>query len=87
MYVQDRLAQYADQLVSLLNQPATLMYLCGLKGMEYGIYPWLYGIESNLVKLPDGLSIQDIQDLPRSSKEWPRIERARDKGRLFKETY
>ena len=87
MYVQDRLAQYADQLVSLLNQPTTLMYLCGLKGMEYGIYPWLYGIESNLVKLPDGLSIQDIQDLPRSSKEWPRIERARDRDRLFKETY
>jgi len=87
MYVQDRLAQYADQLVSLLNQPTTLMYLCGLKGMEYGIYPWLYSIGSNLVNLPDGLSIQDIQDLPRSSKEWPRIERARDKDRLFKETY
>ena len=87
MYVQDRLIEYSDQLLPLLSQKTTLMYLCGLKGMEFGIYPWLYRINSNLVNLPKGMSDQDIQSLPASAKEWSQVERARDKDRLFKETY
>ena len=87
MYVQDRLMEQADQLLPLLSHPTTLMYLCGLKGMEFGIYPWLYSTKSNLVNLPEGMSVQDIQNLPASAKEWSQIERARDKDRLFKETY
>ena len=87
MYVQDRLIEYSEQLLPLLSQQTTLMYLCGLKGMEFGIYPWLYRINSNLVNLPKGMSDQDIQSLPTSAKEWSQIERARDKDRLFKETY
>jgi hypothetical protein len=63
------------------------MYLCGLKGMEYGIYPWLYRIKSNLVSLPDDITLDQIENLPRNARDWTRIERARDKNRLLKETY
>jgi hypothetical protein len=55
--------------------------------MEYGIYPWLYRIGSNLVSLPDGLTVADIEGLSRDAPEWSKIERARDRKRLFKETY
>ena len=87
MYVQDRLEENQDGLIPLIEQPDTLFYMCGLKGMEYGIYPWLYRIGSNLVNLPDGLTVVDIEGLSRDAPEWSKIERARDRGRLFKETY
>jgi ferredoxin--NADP+ reductase len=87
MYVQDRLEEHQDGLAPLLEQPDTLFYMCGLKGMEYGIYPWVYRIGSNLVSLPDDLTVADIEGLSRDAPEWSKIERARDRKRLFKETY
>jgi len=87
LYVQHRLEENAERLVPLLQQQETLLYICGLKGMEYGVYPWLYRVGSNLVSLPAGLTVEDIQRLPRDAPEWSKIERARDKERLFKETY
>jgi ferredoxin--NADP+ reductase len=87
LYVQDRLEEHQDTLVPLLEKPDTLFYMCGLKGMEYGIYPWLYRIGSNLVNLPEGLTVEDIQRLPRDAPEWTKIERVRDRKRLLKETY
>ena len=87
LYVQDCLEVHQDILAPMLERPDALFYLCGLKGMEYGIYPWLYRIGSNLVNLPEGLTAADIQQLPRDAPEWSKIERLRDKKRLLKETY
>jgi ferredoxin--NADP+ reductase len=37
MYIQDRVAENADELWNLVQQPKTHVYICGLKGMEGGI--------------------------------------------------
>ena len=86
-YVQDALEENQEKLVPLLEKPNCLMYLCGLKGMEYGVYPWLYRIKSNLVSLPEDMTFDQVDKLPRDAREWIRIERSRDKTRLLKETY
>jgi ferredoxin--NADP+ reductase len=49
MYVQVKMAQEADTLKEILARPSTLIYLCGLKGMEKGILPLIdqWGNELN----------------------------------------
>ena len=37
MYIQDRVTEYADEIFSLIENPKTHVYMCGLKGMEPGI--------------------------------------------------
>ncbi|XP_060178986.1 ferredoxin--NADP reductase, leaf-type isozyme, chloroplastic-like isoform X3 [Lycium barbarum] len=37
MYIQIRMAQYAEELWTLLKKDNTFVYICGLKGMEQGI--------------------------------------------------
>ncbi|NEQ13399.1 MAG: ferredoxin-NADP reductase, partial [Moorea sp. SIO3E2] len=37
MYIQHRVAEHADELWKLMQQPNTHTYICGLKGMEGGI--------------------------------------------------
>ena len=37
MYIQTRMAQYAEELWELLKKDNTYVYMCGLKGMESGI--------------------------------------------------
>jgi ferredoxin--NADP+ reductase len=37
MYIQHRVAEYADELWELMQKPNTHTYMCGLKGMEDGI--------------------------------------------------
>ncbi len=37
MYIQDRVTENADEIFSLIENPKTHIYLCGLKGMEPGI--------------------------------------------------
>lgn len=37
MYIQTRMAQYANELWELLKKDNTYIYMCGLKGMEKGI--------------------------------------------------
>ena len=37
MYIQTRMAQYAEELWDLLKKDDTYVYMCGLKGMEKGI--------------------------------------------------
>ncbi|MFN3362184.1 MAG: ferredoxin--NADP(+) reductase, partial [Pseudanabaenaceae cyanobacterium] len=41
MYVQNRMAEYADELWELMQKPNTHVYMCGLKGMEGGIEEFL----------------------------------------------
>ena len=38
LYVQDRLTTHQEQLVELLSKPTTLVYICGLVGMEIEIF-------------------------------------------------
>ncbi|MEE3719641.1 FAD-binding oxidoreductase [Tumidithrix elongata RA019] len=37
MYIQNRMAEYADELWDLFQKPNTHTYMCGLRGMEDGI--------------------------------------------------
>ncbi len=37
MYIQDRVLEHADEIFSMIENPKTHIYLCGLKGMEPGI--------------------------------------------------
>lgn len=37
MYIQTRMAQYAEELWQLLKKDNPSIYMCGLKGMENGI--------------------------------------------------
>ena len=37
MYIQTRMAQYAEELWEMLKKDNTYVYMCGLKGMEKGI--------------------------------------------------
>ncbi|MBL4591476.1 MAG: hypothetical protein JKY96_05900 [Phycisphaerales bacterium] len=41
MYVQDRLEEDADDLMPMLNADRTLVYICGIAGMELGIFKTL----------------------------------------------
>ncbi|MEB3207039.1 MAG: hypothetical protein VKK59_06805 [Vampirovibrionales bacterium] len=41
MYVQHRLAEHGAALISLLQQPNSFVYVCGLRGMEPGIHAGL----------------------------------------------
>lgn len=38
LYVQDRLRTHREQMAELLSRPTTLIYICGLIGMELGIF-------------------------------------------------
>lgn len=87
LYVQHRLEEEEERLIPLLRRPETRLYLCGLKGMEFGIYKWLYRIDSGLLSLPPGMTVEAIQAMTRESPDWMKVEKARDKERLFKETY
>ena len=37
MYIQHRVAEYADEIFNLINLESTHLYMCGLRGMEPGI--------------------------------------------------
>lgn len=37
MYIQNRVYEHRAALLNLLQQPNTVLYMCGLRGMETGI--------------------------------------------------
>ena len=37
MYIQDRVLEHADELFTMIKDPSTHVYICGLRGMEPGI--------------------------------------------------
>ncbi|MBO6514623.1 MAG: hypothetical protein JJ974_11720, partial [Phycisphaerales bacterium] len=41
MYVQDQISQNADELLAKLQSPRTLIYICGIAGMEIGVFQML----------------------------------------------
>lgn len=44
LYVQDRLRTQRDQLIPILQSPRTLIYVCGIAGMELGIFRAMAGL-------------------------------------------
>lgn len=47
MYIQDRVAEHAEEIWQLMQNPKTHTYMCGLKGMEDGIDEALSAAASN----------------------------------------
>jgi len=87
LYVQDRLTTHRDELGSLLESPRGLIYVCGIAGMELGIFQQLAAI------LPgDALSqYLDIDTAQRNdTRNWTRRmihKEVRPTRRVFLEVY
>lgn len=82
-YVQTKLVDEAELLNPILAKPNTLLYICGLQGMEEGIYRELIrqnhdGYFKLKKKLPEDLSSLTGRDLKRALKP---------SSRLFVEVY
>eukprot|EP00180_Rhodochaete_pulchella_P002725 Plantae.Rhodophyta-Rhodochaete_pulchella.ctg4252.p1 GENE.Plantae.Rhodophyta-Rhodochaete_pulchella.ctg4252~~Plantae.Rhodophyta-Rhodochaete_pulchella.ctg4252.p1 ORF type:complete len:339 (+),score=49.84 Plantae.Rhodophyta-Rhodochaete_pulchella.ctg4252:99-1115(+) len=65
MYIQTRMAEYADELYQLFQKPNTYVYMCGLKGMEAGID----GIMTSLFE-KDGMVWSDYRKQMKKEKRW-----------------
>jgi ferredoxin--NADP+ reductase len=87
MYVQRRLNEDWGQFESMLNDDHTLFYICGLKGMETGLYRVLLeqGCTDYFEDLPDELSGVDFSEI---SDRDDRLKKAKpNKDRLLVEVY
>jgi len=65
MYIQNRMAEYAEELYNLFKKPNTYVYMCGLKGMEPGIDELM----SELFER-DGLNWTDYRKQMKKEKRW-----------------
>ncbi|HEY9748431.1 MAG TPA: ferredoxin-NADP reductase [Allocoleopsis sp.] len=65
MYIQDRVAEHADELWKLIQQENTHTYICGLKGMEGGIDEALSAAAAK-----DGVTWSDYQKQMKKSERW-----------------
>lgn len=83
MYVQERMLAEEDRLGELLQDEKTLVYICGLKGMETGIYRAFMAMDCPelLASVPDSLEGEDPSELSdrddRLSNVRPNKERVR----------
>lgn len=81
-YVVERMREAADELGPVLCDPSTLVYVCGLKGMEIGIYQAIAEQAPDLIEsMPEGLAAGADDRDPR----WERVKMKRD--RAFIEVY
>lgn len=87
LYVQDRLQTHGDLLLPILDNPRTLVYICGLAGMELGIFQRLAGL------LPDHALSRFLQVEPAAMadvRSWQRNmlhKQVRPTRRVFMEVY
>ncbi len=65
MYIQDKVLEYADELFTLIENPKTYIYLCGLKGMEPGIDEALTTVAS-----AKGLNWVELRQKLKKAKRW-----------------
>ncbi len=65
MYIQDRVLEHADEIFSLIEDPKTYIYLCGLKGMEPGIDEALISAAS-----AKGLDWIELRSKLKKAKRW-----------------
>uniref|UniRef100_A0A7S1TBC8 ferredoxin--NADP(+) reductase n=1 Tax=Compsopogon caeruleus TaxID=31354 RepID=A0A7S1TBC8_9RHOD len=65
MYIQNRMAYYADELYQLFKKPNTYIYMCGLKGMEGGIDDIMTELYAK-----DGLDWNEERKKMKKEKRW-----------------
>jgi ferredoxin--NADP+ reductase len=65
MYIQDRVAEHAEELWKLIQQENTHTYICGLKGMEGGIDEALSAVAAK-----DGVDWSDYQRAMKKAGRW-----------------
>ncbi len=65
MYIQDRVAEHADELWKLIKEEKTHTYICGLRGMEEGIDAALSAAASK-----EGVNWTDYQKEIRKAGRW-----------------
>jgi len=65
MYIQHRVAEHAEELWALLQQPKTHVYICGLRGMEDGIDAALSAVAAK-----QGVSWADYQKDLKKQGRW-----------------
>ncbi len=65
MYIQDRVAEHADELWKMIQQETTHAYICGLKGMEGGIDEALSAAAAK-----DGVNWIDYQKEIKKAGRW-----------------
>ncbi|KAL6222274.1 hypothetical protein ACLB2K_005666 [Fragaria x ananassa] len=65
MYIQTRMAQYAEELWELLKKDNTYIYMCGLKGMEKGIDDIMLSLAAK-----DGIDWLDYKKQLKKAEQW-----------------
>jgi ferredoxin--NADP+ reductase len=65
MYIQDRVAEHAEELWELIKQEKTHTYICGLKGMEGGIDEALSAAAAK-----EGVNWKDYQKEMKKAHRW-----------------
>ncbi|KAI8541158.1 hypothetical protein RHMOL_Rhmol08G0039900 [Rhododendron molle] len=65
MYIQTRMAQYAEELWELLKKDNTYVYMCGLKGMEKGIDDIMLSLAAK-----DGIDWIDYKKQLKKGGQW-----------------
>ncbi|RVW42585.1 Ferredoxin--NADP reductase, leaf isozyme, chloroplastic [Vitis vinifera] len=65
MYIQTRMAQYAEELWELLKKDNTYVYMCGLKGMEKGIDDIMVSLAAR-----DGIDWTEYKRQLKKSEQW-----------------
>ncbi|KAK3413793.1 hypothetical protein EUGRSUZ_I02340 [Eucalyptus grandis] len=65
MYIQTRMAQYAEELWELLKKDNTYVYMCGLKGMEKGIDDIMVSLAAK-----DGIDWLEYKRQLKKSEQW-----------------
>ncbi|KAK4360499.1 hypothetical protein RND71_019451 [Anisodus tanguticus] len=65
IYIQTRMAQYAEELWTLLKKDNTFVYMCGLKGMEQGIDDIMTSLAER-----DGINWPDYKKQLKKAEQW-----------------
>lgn len=65
MYIQTRMAQYAEELWELLKKDNTYVYMCGLKGMEKGIDDIMVSLAAK-----EGIDWLDYKKQLKKAEQW-----------------
>ncbi|KAK8935994.1 hypothetical protein KSP39_PZI013326 [Platanthera zijinensis] len=65
MYIQTRMAEYAEELWSLLKKDNTFIYMCGLKGMEKGIDDIMVSLAAK-----DGIEWLEYKRQLKKNEQW-----------------
>ncbi|KAM3710849.1 hypothetical protein ACB098_01G063900 [Castanea mollissima] len=65
MYIQTRMAQYAEELWELLKKDNTYVYMCGLKGMEKGIDDIMVSLAAK-----DGIDWLEYRRQLKKAEQW-----------------